>query len=508
MSRRAPTGWLATRFAKGAASWPGARLAALAFGAGAVAGLGHAPLYLWPLTLLGLAALIRLVAENGARAGWFGLLGGAGYGAVVLSWIVEPFLIEPETYGWMAPFALIFMALGLGAFWGAAARLAAALPSRSPAFGFALTLTFVEFLRGHILTGFPWGMPGHVWISTPIAQLGAFVGPTGLTLGLLLAAAALASLRWRPALIAALTLAAAWAQGAWTLSQPLPDGPGATLRLVQPNAEQALKWDPELARRFLDRLLDATAAAPDGARAPDLVIWPETALPYLFEYHPELAPMIAEAAQGATVALGVQRAEDGRYWNSLAVIEPDGRVSQTYDKHHLVPFGEYMPLGDLAYEWFGLSAFAAQHGAGYTAGPGPKLLDFGPVMGRALPLICYEAVFPQDVNAAPERPDWLLQITNDAWFGTLSGPFQHADQARMRAIEQGLPLIRVANTGVTAVYDALGRELAALPFGSQGHLDTALPAALGPTWFSRFGSWPILVLLAGLALALMRRGPR
>ena len=508
MSRRAPTGWLATRFANGAASWPGARLAALAFGAGAVAGLGHAPLYLWPLTLLGLAALIRLVAENGARAGWLGLLGGAGYGAVVLSWIVEPFLIEPETYGWMAPFALIFMALGLGAFWGAAARLAAALPSRSPAFGFALTLTFVEFLRGHILTGFPWGMPGHVWISTPIAQLGAFVGPTGLTLGLLLAAAALASLRWRPALIAALTLAAAWAQGAWTLSQPLPDGPGATLRLVQPNAEQALKWDPELARRFLDRLLDATAAAPYGARTPDLVIWPETALPYLFEYHPELAPMIAEAAQGATVALGVQRAEDGRYWNSLAVIEPDGRVSQTYDKHHLVPFGEYMPLGDLAYEWFGLSAFAARHGAGYTAGPGPKLLDFGPVMGRALPLICYEAVFPQDVNAAPERPDWLLQITNDAWFGTLSGPFQHADQARMRAIEQGLPLIRVANTGVTAVYDSLGRELAALPFGSQGHLDTALPAALGPTSFSRFGSWPILVLLAGLALALIRRGPR
>jgi len=508
VSRRAPTGWLATRFAKGAASWPGARLAALAFGAGAVAGLGHAPLYLWPLTLLGLAALIRLVAENGARAGWLGLLGGAGYGAVVLSWIVEPFLIEPETYGWMAPFALIFMALGLGAFWGAAARLAAALPSRSPAFGFALTLTFVEFLRGHILTGFPWGMPGHVWISTPIAQLGAFVGPTGLTLGLLLAAAALASLRWRPALIAALTLAAAWAQGAWTLSQPLPDGPGATLRLVQPNAEQALKWDPELARRFLDRLLDATAAAPYGARTPDLVIWPETALPYLFEYHPELAPMIAEAAQGATVALGVQRAEDGRYWNSLAVIEPDGRVSQTYDKHHLVPFGEYMPLGDLAYEWFGLSAFAARHGAGYTAGPGPKLLDFGPVMGRALPLICYEAVFPQDVNAAPERPDWLLQITNDAWFGTLSGPFQHADQARMRAIEQGLPLIRVANTGVTAVYDSLGRELAALPFGSQGHLDTALPAALGPTSFSRFGSWPILVLLAGLALALIRRGPR
>lgn len=487
------------------ATWPGARPAALAFGSGALAGLGHAPLYLWPLTLIGLAALIRQVAGRPDRAGWLGLLGGAGYGAIVLSWIVEPFLIEPETYGWMAPFALLCMALGLGAFWGAAARLACALPLRSPAYGFALALSFVEFLRGHILTGFPWGMPGHVWISTPIAQLGAFVGPTGLTLGLMLAAAALARLEWRPALVAIVALAAAWAQGLWTLSRPLPEGPGATVRLVQPNAEQALKWDPDLARRFLDRLMVATAAPGGQSGPPDLVIWPETALPYLIDYHPELPPMIAEAAQGATVALGVQRTDAGRYWNSLAVIAADGAISQTYDKHHLVPFGEYMPLGDLAYEWFGLSAFAAQHGAGYTAGAGPRLLDFGPVLGRALPLICYEAVFPQDVNAAPERPDWLLQITNDAWFGVISGPFQHADQARMRAIEQGLPLVRVANTGVTAVYDARGREVVSLPFGTEGHLDAALPSALEPTWFSRFGTAPVLVLLAGLFAGLMRR---
>ena len=145
MSQHVPKGWLATRFAQWATTWPGAQLAALAFGAGALAGLGHAPLYLWPLTLLGLAVLTRLVARPSARAGWLGLLGGAGYGAVVLSWIVEPFLIEPETYGWMAPFALFFMALGLGAFWGLAARFAAALPLRSPSLGFALTLTFVEF---------------------------------------------------------------------------------------------------------------------------------------------------------------------------------------------------------------------------------------------------------------------------------------------------------------------------------------------------------------------------
>ncbi|WP_430464884.1 apolipoprotein N-acyltransferase [Tabrizicola sp.] len=484
---------------------PNARQAALAFGLGALAGFGHAPLYLWALTLIGLTGLIHLVAAHRTVAGWLGLLGGAGYGAVVLSWIVEPFLIEPETFGWMAPFALIFMALGLGAFWGAAARLAAALPSRNLALSFALTLTLAEHLRGHILTGFPWGMPGHVWISTPIAQFGAYVGPLGLTLALLLAAAALSSLRLRPVLGAGIAVAIGWLMGVWILSQPLPDGPGVTLRLVQPNAEQALKWDPDQARVFTDRLLDASAAPAKTGATPDLVIWPETALPYLLNYNPELPPIIAEAGQGAPVALGVQREEAGRYWNSLAVIDPSGTVTQTYDKHHLVPFGEYMPLGDLAYSVFGISAFAAQHGGGYTAGQGPQLLDFGPVIGRALPLICYEAVFPQDVNAAPERPDWLLHITNDAWFGTLSGPFQHADQARMRAIEQGLPMVRVANTGVTAVYDARGRELASLPFGTQGHLDAALPGALPATWFWRFGNWPTFVLLAGLALMVFRR---
>ena len=165
--------------------WPGAGPMALVAGAGAVAGLGHAPLYLWPLTVLGLAWLVRLVVTAPQGAGWIGLLGGMGYGAVALSWIVEPFLIEPETYGWMAPFALFFMGLGLGAFWAMAAWAARALPFQSPALGFALTLTGVEFLRGHILTGFPWAMPGHVWISTPVAQAGAIVGPTGLTLGLL-----------------------------------------------------------------------------------------------------------------------------------------------------------------------------------------------------------------------------------------------------------------------------------------------------------------------------------
>ena len=167
-----------------------------------------------------------------------------------------------------------------------------------------------------------------------------------------------------------------------------------------------------------------------------------------------------------------------------------------------MPFGEYIPFGDTLFDWMNISAFASKTGNGYTAGPGPQLLDLGPKLGHVLPLICYEAVFPQDLRGTA-RPDWLLQVTNDAWFGRLTGPFQHAAQARLRAIEQGLPLVRVANTGVTAVYDARGRETASLPFEVAAYLDAALPGPLPATPYARLGEGPLLVLLACLALALI-----
>ena len=216
--------------------------------------------------------------------------------------------------------------------------------------------------------------------------------------------------------------------------------------------------------------------------------------------------MIAAAAGGAPVALGLQRVVGEQAWNSLTVITTDGAETARYDKAHLVPFGEYIPAGDLAYRLFGLRAFASQAGAGYTAGPGAVVLDLGPRLGSVLPLICYEAVFPQDIRTAASRPGWLLQITNDAWFGTLTGPFQHAALARLRAVEFGLPLVRAANTGVTAVYDARGRVVATLPFGTEGALDAVLPGALPATPYARLGEVPVLLLLAGLlGLAIWRR---
>ncbi len=474
-----------------------------AFCLGVIAAAGQAPFDLWFLSLPALAGLFALILAQRVRgaAVWAAWLGGAGYFCAALSWIISPFLVEADTYAWMAPFALLLMGFGLALFWALAAW--AGLRAPRPALGLALALSGAELARGYVLTGFPWALLGHIWIATPAAQWAALIGPNGLTLLTTLLAAGLAAGAIWGRVGAALLLAVVWGMGLWTLAQPMPVDTNVTLRLVQPNAAQSLKWDEAQAQVFYDRLIRATTATP----TPDIVIWPETALPYLQEYNPDIPADLARAAKGATLIYGRQRITGDLGYNSLSVLNAAGAELALYDKHHLVPFGEYIPFGDTAYDWFGLSAFAAQLGNGYTAGAGPSVIDLGQ-FGKVMPLICYEAVFPQDLRA-DARPSWLLHITNDAWFGTLTGPFQHAAQARLRAIEQGLPMVRVANTGVTAVYDARGRLRADLPFGQEAHLDTVLPAPLPITPYASLGEWPVLVLLAGgAALALLRRKQR
>ncbi len=504
---------------------PIARLG-LAAALGAAVGLGQVPVSLWFVALPALAVLLALAArtERAAQAGWWGFAAGFGYALATLYWIVDPFFVEPEVYGWMAPFALIFMAAGMGLFWamGFAAGHALGMGARSRGFGIALGLAAMDLLRSYLFTGFPWVLIGHLWIETPVAQAAAVVGAQGLgviTLGL----AALAGVGWgggagrlRPApplsralplVVALLGLGGLWALGAARLAAPEPTrATRLTLRLVQPNAPQDLKWQPEHRMEFFFRHLDLTAEAPaPGAPRPDLILWPETAVPFLLERPGDGLMMIAQAAQGVPVALGIQRAEGLRYYNSLAVIGAGGAVEAVYDKYHLVPFGEYVPLGDLAAR-FGIAAFAAQEGNGYSAGPGPRVLDLGP-LGLAQPLICYEAVFPQDIRRAPTRPDWLLQATNDAWFGEAAGPWQHLALARLRTIEFGLPLARAANTGVSAMIDAKGRVTAELGMGKMGALDATLPAALPPTPYARLGDAPVFALLLALSglIYLLRR---
>ncbi|WP_071797341.1 apolipoprotein N-acyltransferase [Natronohydrobacter thiooxidans] len=479
---------------------------AVGYGAlGALAVAGQAPLGWWPVSILALAVLFHALP---LARGWRALSGrmwlaGTGYFGAALFWIVEPFFIEPEVHGWMAPFALVAMAGGMALFWAGAGALAGLAQGRARLVVLGAGLVVLELLRGWVFTGFPWAMLGHGVIGTPLMHLAAITGAGGLSL-LIVGAAVLPVLgrgwiaRGFGAASALALLALIWLWGAGQTALP-PDRAGV-IRLAQPNAPQDEKWLQGNMYLFFSRLLDQTAAP--AVPAPDLVLWPETSVPFLLEYPGDALEMMADAAAlhgpGTGIGFGVQRVEGERYFNSLAVLTTDAAITHIYDKHHLVPFGEYIPFS----EWLmgtPLGGLAGQALMGYSPGPGPELLDLGP-LGVALPLICYESIFPRHLRTET-RPDWILQVTNDAWFGEVTGPFQHLAQARLRAVEQGLPVLRVANTGVSAFIDARGGIAAELGLGVTGFIDGPLPGALPHTFYSRHGDWPVW-----LALALLMAG--
>lgn len=484
----------------------GRRGMAVSAGAGALAALGQAPLDLWPLALIGLALIYLRVraASTPMQAFWRGWGAGLGYFAFALSWIVEPFLVDIARHGWMAPFALVLMAGGLALFWGAAAALAVRIGGSAVAW--IAAMTGAELIRSYVFTGFPWALIGHLWLPTPIVQWAAFFGPHGLTaLALGLSVGLAAGLR-RPriGLLGAALALALWFGGIGLMG-PVADLTGRpVVRLVQPNAPQHQKWDPMHIPTFFRRQIEATSAQP----RPDLIVWPETSVPVALDRLEETQKVMARAAQGVPLVFGVQRYDDRSAYNSAVVLQADGALGAVYDKHHLVPFGEYVPFGDTLAR-FGIHGLAATQGNGFAAGAGPTLMDLG-ALGKALPLICYEAVFPNDVGAAPSRPDFLLQITNDAWFGQISGPYQHLAQARLRAVEQGLPMVRAANTGISAVIDSKGRVLASLTLGIAGYVDHAMPRAEAPTLYARIGDYfaalaTIVALLAVFSVNGVRK---
>ena len=473
----------------------------IALSAGVVAALGHAPFGLWPVALVGFASLAYIIAQT-SRPLLIGWAGGLGYFAVALHWIVQPFLVDVARHGWMAPFALILLAGGLALFWAAAGWASARLGHR--ALGWAVALAAAELARGYVLTGFPWALPAYIWADTPVRISASIFGPYGLTLiTLMLASAAVMDFKAlnRKAVLISLTGFAALFLTSFALTAPATETVGQ-VRLVQPNAPQHEKWDPEKAHIFVDRQIEFTGAPKDGV---DLIVWPEVSIPYRLENAAPVLGRIALAAEGVPVVLGTNRSENGKLHNSMVRVDATGTPVQTYDKIRLVPFGEFIPFGQLA-RLVGLRSFAARDGFGFSSGGDLSLIDTP--LGRALPLICYEAIFPQHIRGTSERPDYILQITNDAWFGTFSGPYQHLDQARFRAAEQGLPMVRVANTGVSAVIDAQGRVLNQLDLGHTGYLDTLVPSAMPPTLYSVTGDLSAIVFLfltlSGLILSKRR----
>jgi apolipoprotein N-acyltransferase len=512
-------------------SW-GWRRAAIAFLAGAASTLALAPINFWPVLFATFPPLVWLIdsAAPGRRGRvgaafmtgwWFGF----GYFLAGLYWVGYAFLVDAKTFGWLLPVAVTILPAGLAVFTGLGVALARALWTPGPLrlLTLAAALTSSEWLRGHVLSGFPWNTFGYV-LTTPLAmaQSVAVFGIWGLTFIAVAVFASPAVLaddvkgrRWVPLLGAVTVLAALAVFGAVRLAlNPTESVPGVRLRIMQPNLQQDVKFNygakNEVMRHYVE--LSERVTGPGGGLGDVThLIWPESAFPFFLTREPEALSAIAQmlpattllitgAARAAEPAAGVQGL---RAYNSVYVIDHTGSILSIYDKLHLVPFGEYLPFQNFL-ERLGLMQLTKVQG-GFLAGDRRRRIAVPPAPPM-LPLLCYEVIFPGEAVPRGERPGWLLNLTNDAWFGISSGPYQHLQQARVRAIEEGLPLVRAANSGISAVVDPFGRIVRSLPLGSEGVLDTALPRPIAATIYARIGDLWLLIAgsLALLAPMVMR----
>ena len=488
--------------------------------AGAASALALPPYDVWPVLFLTLPVLLagldaidrsgRAVPLRGFLAGF---LFGFGYFLASLLWVGNAFLVEAATYGWMIPFALAGLSAYLALYWGAAAMatILASRPGLPRIVMLAACLALAEWLRGHLLTGFPWNTPGYATAGLPgLAQSASLVGIYGLTFLVLLCAGLPALIFVRPrsrlATVGACLILAAAAiasvVGSERLAAPAAAGTGLKLRLVQGNVPQNTKWDAAQARAIFARYLALSRGGTDGRSPLDgntVVIWPESALPFLVDQSPAALREIADLLPGGSRLLlgALRRDPDRQVYNSIIAIDGNGTIEAVYDKVRLVPFGEFLPFS----RWLdpiGIRRFiTAPHG--FAAGATSRAIAL-PGIPPFMPLICYEAIFPEQARGS-QSAEWLLNVTNDAWFGESGGPHQHLLQAQFRAIETGMPLIRVANTGISAVFDGYGRAIGELKLGTEGTLDTVLPRSMPATLYASWGdSLFFLVLLATAAL--------
>jgi apolipoprotein N-acyltransferase len=516
------------RFAHAVVLAWGWRRALIAFAAGAASALAMAPLHAWPLLFITFPVLVWLVdgagagrwgrALSAAAAGWWF---GFGYFLAGLYWIGIAFLVDAPTFGWLMPFAVLGLPAGLAILTGLGVGFAGLLWNPGPAriLSLAAALTISEWLRGWLLTGFPWNAFGYALTAPlPLAQAAALIGLWGLTFLAVAIFASPATLAddktetrrpWLPLALGLAALGLLAGFGAVRLANtPTACVEGVKLRIMQPNLPQDAKFNyrakADVMARYL-RLSDLSTG-PDrrGVRDATHLIWPESAFPFLLAREPDALAQIADLLPPGTVlitgaARGAQSAPASgtlRAYNSIYAIDHDGSVLSVYDKVHLVPFGEYLPIQNFL-ESLGLQQLTKVRG-GFTSGDRRRLLVL-PGVPPALPLICYEIIFPGQVVARGERPGWLLNLTNDGWFGDSTGPYQHFHQARVRAIEEGLPLVRAANTGISAVVDPLGRIVRAMPLGAEGVIDAPLPRPVAATIFSRFGDiWLVIVIAVSL----------
>ena len=514
----------------------GWKRALLGFAAGAATVLGLPPFNLWPVPFLTFPLLVWLIDGCGAgplgatlaAAGigwWFGF----GYFLAGLYWVGHAFLVDAKTFAWLLPFAVISLPAGLALFTAFGVGLARLLWTAGTLriAALAAALTTAEWLRGHLLTGFPWNAFGYM-LATPlqIAQTASVIGLWGLTFVAVFAYASPAIIadepgesryRWAAPGFAILLIAAMAGFGTARLAAaPTVFVDGVRLRIMQPNLQQDEKFRYSRKKEVMNRYLalsQRSDGGPSGALAGIThLIWPESAFPFFLTREPDALAQIAMLLPHGTVLItGAVRAPEvvptqaiTRAYNSIYVIDHTGSALAVYDKVHLVPFGEYLPFQDFL-ESLGLTQLTKVRG-GFLSGARRRPLVV-PGAPDAVPLLCYEVIFPGEIMPAGVRPGWMLNLTNDGWFGASPGPYQHLTQARLRAIEEGLPLVRAANTGISAIVDPLGRIVKSSPLGVEDVLDSALPSALPPTPYARFRDTPAagMVMLAFI-LAIFGRG--
>jgi len=411
------------------------------------------------------------------------------------------------------------LAAAMAVYWGLAflSVTLSGLKRFSAGLVFAASLALFEWLRGNLFTGFPWAAPGLAGDGMgAVAQTAALWGMPGLTVLVLLWAAVWPFVfdRHSPrrhrltALVIIATLPLCWAWGSYRLqNRVVANVDGVTLRLVQPNISQNDKWREENEGAIFVQLLEMSARAPRDGKPVTHIIWPESAVPFLIDESESAKAAVAELLGGNRILLaGTLRREPGiardrgsdRIYNSILTFDGLGNVVAHYDKWRLVPGGEYLPFESIL-EPLGFRKVVTVPES-FASGPGPRSIML-PNLPTAGVLICYEAIFPDDLIDPDERPSFIINVTNDGWFGNSTGPYQHLAQARLRTIEQGLPLIRAANTGISAIIDAYGRIEASLALGGEGVIDGTLPAALPMTLYARMGDWMLGALIVLFALS-------
>ncbi|MEZ5871429.1 MAG: apolipoprotein N-acyltransferase [Nitratireductor sp.] len=506
----------------------GWKRAGAAWLAGAVSAFGFAPFNLFPILFLTLPVLVWLMDATAAdpsrgalsrltgffRTGWWF---GFGFFFGGLWWVANALLVEADQFAWMLPLALAGLPAVLAIFTGIAT--AAAGIFWRDGWGrlvlLAVSLGGSDYLRGTLFTGFPWNVFGYAATPFPaMMQTAALIGTYGVgllalmvfSLPALFATPGQSRGRGSPVYVLLCVLMALGhpAFGMWVLvSNPMETGSDIRVRIVQPAIDQTRKWSPDSEAEVFRTLLElSTKTGKDGETLPgaSLLIWPESAFPFVLTERRDaiaaLAAMIPDGTQLVAGALRIEKPAPGTshelVFNSVYVIDANGEIVGASDKTHLVPFGEYLPMEPLMAS-LGIEQLTHLRG-GFEAGTMRQLMDGGP-SGEFIALICYESIFPGDAVPLDIRPDWLLNLTNDAWFGMSPGPYQHWQQARVRGVEEGLPLVRAANNGISSVTDAQGRIVGRLSLGDREVLDSTLPKAGNLTFFSRYGNRTFLFML-------------